>query len=80
MKPEIKFRVEHTPKVLESIAKGRDTYTKHVERVHGTSNKEVYRVYDQITKELVGTILRELMGTLDADLDKYCEKVIYDEF
>ncbi|MFN9943374.1 MAG: hypothetical protein ACK56I_28270 [bacterium] len=51
-----------------------------MERGHDTSIKEVDRVYDQITKELVGSILRELMGTLDADLDKYCEKVIYDEF
>jgi iron-sulfur cluster repair protein YtfE (RIC family) len=66
--------------VVDSINKGLSEYTKYVESVHGTANKEVFKVYDQVTKDLVAAMMKEMMSTLDKDLDKYCEKVIYEEF
>jgi len=37
-------------------------------------------VYNHITVDLVNELLKDVMQTIDKDLDKYCEKVIYDEF
>jgi len=51
-----------------------------VKLVHGTANKDVFKIYDHMTKEMLEAVMKDLMSTIDKDLDKYCEKVIYDEF
>ena len=40
----------------------------------------MWEVYDHLAADLCNEILIELMGTIDKDLDSYCEKVIIDEF
>ena len=45
-----------------------------------TSNKQVWKVYDHLAADLMNDVLTEVMGNIDKDLDKFCEKVIYDEF
>jgi hypothetical protein len=47
---------------------------------NNTSNKEVWKVYDHLASDLTNEILGEIMGTIDKDLDNFCEKVIIDEF
>ena len=47
---------------------------------HNTNNKKVFEVYDHLAADLMQEILSELLGTIDKDLDSYCEKVIIDEF
>lgn len=48
--------------------------------MNGTANKEVWQVYDHLAADLFQDCLRELMTTIDRDLDTYCEKIITDEF
>jgi len=48
--------------------------------VHSSTNKEVFKVYNHITVDLVDELVKEVMLSIDKDLDHYCEKVIYDEF
>jgi len=33
-----------------------------------------------LTKEIADETLQKLMATIDKDLDKFCDKVIFDEF
>ena len=47
---------------------------------NNTSNKQVWKVYDHLAADLMAEVLGEVMGTIDKDLDGFCEKVIYDEF
>ena len=58
----------------------REQYIAYFQKVHSTTNKEVFKVYNHLTAELLNDLLKEVMGTIDKDLDKYCERVIYDEF
>ena len=51
-----------------------------MKRVNGTANKEVWQVYEHLAADLFNDVMKELMSTVDKDLDQYCEKVIYDEF
>lgn len=51
-----------------------------MEKLHGTGNKEVFKIYEHVTKELLNEVMSSLMLTIGSDLDKYCEKVIFDEF
>ena len=67
-------------KVAKSITSARDQYATYVKKVHSSTNKEVFKVYNHITVDLLNELLKEVMQTIDKDLDKYCEKVIYDEF
>lgn len=40
----------------------------------------MWEVYDHLAADLTKEVLNEMMGTIDKDLDSYCEKVIIDEF
>jgi len=40
----------------------------------------VWKVYDHLAADMLQDVLKEVMGSIDMDLDKFCEKVIYDEF
>lgn len=75
-----KWRVVFDPKVSLSIESGREAWNKWLKTVHNTNNKKVWEVYDHLAADLCHEILAELMGTIDKDLDNYCERVIIDEF
>ena len=74
------WRVDYDPSVRLSITSQRDKYVTYLKRVNGTANKEVWQVYDHLAADLFQDCLRELMTTIDRDLDSYCEKIITDEF
>ncbi len=40
----------------------------------------MWKVYDHLAADLTNELLGEIMGTIDRDLDSFCEKVIIDEF
>ena len=58
----------------------REQYINYFKMAHSTVNKEVFKVYNHLTVDLLDDLLKEVMRTIDKDLDKYCERVIYDEF
>lgn len=66
--------------VMRSIQTSRKEYEKFLKLHNNTSNKEVWKVYDHLAADLVNEVLGEIMGTIDKDLDAFCEKVIIDEF
>ena len=75
-----KWRVEIEPEKLRSIEEGRDRYDKYLKLHNNTSNKQVWKVYDHLAADLLQDAMNEVLGSIDKDLDKFCEKVIYDEF
>ena len=75
-----KWCIEIEPSVKHSIEQGRDTWNKWLEEHNNTNNKKVWEVYDHLAADLTQEILTEMMGTIDKDLDSYCEKIIVDEF
>ena len=75
-----KWRVEIEPEKIRSIEEGRDRYDKYLKLHNNTSNKQVWKVYDHLAADLLQDAMNEVLGTIDRDLDKFCEKVIYDEF
>ena len=74
------WRTDYDPAVKLSITQAREKYVTYLKRVNGTANKEVWQVYDHLAADLFQDALRELMSTVDRDLDAYCEKIITDEF
>lgn len=75
-----KWKIVINPDVRLSIETGRETWNKWLKSNHNTNNKKVWEVYDHLAADLCNEILLELMGTIDKDLDSYCERVIIDEF
>lgn len=75
-----KWRVQHEPKHLISISESRDKWVQWLKRTNGSANKEVWQVYDHLATDLFNDVMKELMTTIDRDLDTYCEQIIYDEF
>ena len=75
-----KWRIFIDPKVKLSIEEGREEWNKWLKLHNNTSNKKVWEVYDFLAADLTKEVLNEMMGTIDKDLDAYCEKVIIDEF
>ena len=75
-----KWKVDIDKEVLSRIESGRDQYDKWLKLVNNSSNKKVWEVYDHLAADLTHEVLSELMGTIDKDLDAFCEKVIVDEF
>ena len=75
-----KWKTEIEPSRIHSIEQGKEAYTNYLKKTQGTANKEVWKVYDHLTSDLLADIMGSLMNTIDKDLDQYCEKVIYDEF
>lgn len=75
-----KWRIDINAGVKLSIETGRETWNTWLKKQNNTSNKKVWEVYDHLASDLLQEILTELMGTIDKDLDSYCEKVIIDEF
>jgi len=63
-----------------SVETGREAWNTWLKQNNNTNNKKVWEVYDHLAADLMNEILTELMGTIDKDLDSYCEKVIIDEF
>jgi len=63
-----------------SIETGRTNWNKWLKQNNNTNNKKVWEVYDHLAADLTQEVLSELLGTIDKDLDSYCEKVIIDEF
>lgn len=52
----------------------------YFKKVNSTTNGEVFKVYNHLSNDLLNDLLKDVMLTIDTDLDKYCERVIYDEF
>lgn len=75
-----KWKIDHEPSITSNITQARDKYVEYLKRTNGTANKEVWQVYEHLAADLFNDVMHELMGTVDKDLDQYCEKVIYDEF
>jgi len=75
-----KWRIDINVGVKLSIETGRETWNTWLKKQNNTNNKKVWEVYDHLAADLLQEILTELMGTIDKDLDSYCEKVIIDEF
>jgi hypothetical protein len=75
-----KWRIDINAGVKLSIETGRETWNTWLKKQNNTNNKKVWEVYDHLAADLLQEILTELMGTIDKDLDSYCEKVIIDEF
>ena len=75
-----KWRIDIEPGVMHSIETGREAWNQWLKQHNSTNNKKVWEVYDHLAADLMQEILSELMGTIDKDLDSYCEKVIIDEF
>ena len=75
-----KWRIEIDEGHKLSIETGREAWNKWLKQHHNTNNKKVWEVYDHLAADLTQEILSELMGTIDKDLDSYCEKIIVDEF
>lgn len=47
---------------------------------NNTCNKDVWKVYDHLTADIFNEVYKEVLGSVNKDLDEYIEKVIYDEF
>ena len=77
---KLKWKIQINPDVRSSIETGRETWNKWLKSNHNTNNKQVWEVYDHLAADLCNEIVQELMGTIDKDLDSYCERVIIDEF
>lgn len=75
-----KWRIDIDSKHTVSIETGREAWNTWLKQHNNTNNKKVWEVYDHLAADLTNEILAELMGTIDKDLDSYCEKVIIDEF
>lgn len=75
-----KWRIDIESGVKLSIEQGRENWNKWLKEHNNTSSKKVWEVYDHLAADLTQEILTEMMGTIDNDLDSYCEKVIIDEF
>ena len=75
-----KWRVEIDPEKIRNIEEGRELYDKYLKLHNSTSNKQVWKVYDHLAADLLQDAMNEVLGSIDKDLDKFCEKVIYDEF
>jgi len=54
---------------VKNIEASREDYNKFLKLNNNTSNKEVWKVYDHLTADLVGDILSEVMTTINKDLD-----------
>ena len=75
-----KWKIKISPEVQMSIDTGRSNWNKWLKQNNNTNNKKVWEVYDHLAADLTQEVLSELLGTIDKDLDSYCEKVIIDEF
>ena len=75
-----KWRIVIDPEVRRSIETGRESWNKWLKEQNNTNQKKVWEVYDHLAADLTMEVLNEMMGTIDKDLDSYCEKVIIDEF
>jgi hypothetical protein len=75
-----KWRVDIDQDLIRKIQSSRNDYEKYLKLHNNTANKEVWKVYDHLAADLTNEVLAEIMGTIDRDLDKFCEKVIIDEF
>lgn len=75
-----KWRLEMDTDLVRKIQSGRADFEKNLKLHNNTANKEVWKVYDHLAADLANEVLAEIMGTIDKDLDKFCEKVIIDEF
>lgn len=75
-----KWKIKLDPKISLSIETGREEWNKWLKATHNTNNRKVWEVYDHLASDLCHEVLTELLGTIDKDLDSYCEKVIIDEF
>jgi hypothetical protein len=76
----MKFRVEHHAQTVTSVQGGVQRYSAFLKEIHGTDNGKAFKIYDHVAKILLGEVLTELMECIDGDLDRYCEKVIFEEF
>ena len=75
-----KWRIDIDKDKVRNIEEGRERYDKYLKLHNNTSNRQVWKVYDHLAADLLHDVLSEVMGNIDKDLDKFCEKVIYDEF
>lgn len=75
-----KWKIDLDDDICRKIQSYRADYDKHLKLHNNTSNREVWKVYDHLAADLTNELLGEIMGTIDKDLDKFCEKVIIDEF
>ena len=75
-----KWRIDIDKEIIRNIEEGREKYDKYLKLHNNTSNKQVWKVYDHLAADLTHDVLNEILGNIDQDLDKFCEKVIYDEF
>lgn len=75
-----KWKIELSDDIMRKIQSYRGEYEKHLKLHNNTANKEVWKVYDHLAADLTNEVLGEIMGTIDRDLDSFCEKVIIDEF
>ena len=75
-----KWRIDMEEDRVRNIELSREDYNKFLKLNNNTSNREVWKVYDHLTADLFGDILSEVMVTINKDLDKFTEKVIFDEF
>lgn len=78
--PRRKWKADISEEVARRIQIGRADYEKYLKLNNNTSNREVWKVYDHLAADLMNELLAEILGTIDRDLDKFCEKVIFDEF
>lgn len=63
-----------------SIQTAKQNWDIFLKQNNSTSNKDVWRVYDHLTADLYKECLDEVLGSIDKELDTFCEKVIVDEF
>ena len=75
-----KWKVQIDKEALIRIEQGRSAWDKWLKAHNNTSNKKVWEVYDHLAADLAHEALRDIMGSIDKDLDHFCEKVIVDEF
>ena len=75
-----KWKVDIADEITRRIQSSRADYEKYLKLNNNTSNKEVWKVYDHLAADLTNELLGQIMGTIDKDLDSFCEKVIVDEF
>ncbi len=75
-----KWRIDIDKAVQVNIESARENWNKWLKEHNNTNNKKVWEVYDHLAADLTQEVLTEMMGTIDKDLDSYCEKVIIDEF
>ena len=75
-----KYKIEFDKGCVERIESGREQWDKWLKLHNNTSQKKIWEAYDHIAADLTHEVLTELMGTIDKDLDSFCEKIIIDEF